>query len=208
MQDTSRSCARGGPRWIGLWRGKRGSELVEFAVIAPLLMMVLFGMYWFGRAYNIYETLTRAAREGAAYAARPVCGTCNIVGNGELPGFPSSGEIGDNVVIPALNAAHIKESDLAAISKPNVAGCSQVFNNLPTSPCPQSGTKSSASCYSYKGQNKIWVCRCVDMNPNSSPSECGVSISLAYPWMFNFPFTGLDKVVINIPASVQQRQEF
>ena len=200
-----------GIRWRSrlaqLWNDG-AAELAEFAVVMPLLVMVLFGMYWFGRAYNIYETLTRAAREGASYAARPVCGTCNVVGNGELPGFPSSTEIGDNTVIPALAASHIDANALAVITKPAVAGCSAVFNQLPSSPCPVSGTKSLASCYSYKGQNKIWICRCVDMNPNSSPSECGVSITMAYPWSFNFPFTGLNHLEINIPASVQQRQEF
>jgi hypothetical protein len=46
------------------------------------------------------------------------------------------------------------------------------------------------------------------MNPNTNPSECGVSISMAYPWKFPLPFTSLNNVQINIPASVQQRQEF
>lgn len=38
--------------------------MVEFAIIAPLLFLVLFGIIEFGRAYNAQNTLTHAAREG------------------------------------------------------------------------------------------------------------------------------------------------
>ncbi|MGH3628362.1 MAG: TadE family protein, partial [Sciscionella sp.] len=45
-----------------------GAELLEFAFVIPLLLMLLVGIFWIGRAYNIYENITRAAREGARYA--------------------------------------------------------------------------------------------------------------------------------------------
>ena len=53
-----------------------GAEIVEFAVVLPALLMLLIGMIWLGRAYNIYETITRAAREGARYAGAPTCAKC------------------------------------------------------------------------------------------------------------------------------------
>jgi len=55
---------------------ERGAELMEFAVLAPLLVMLLMGMIWFGRAYNTTQTLTRAAREGARFAVLPCCASC------------------------------------------------------------------------------------------------------------------------------------
>ena len=39
--------------------------MVEFAIIAPLLMLLVFGIIEFGRAYNAQNSLTHAAREGA-----------------------------------------------------------------------------------------------------------------------------------------------
>lgn len=39
--------------------------MVEFAIIAPLLLILVFGIIEFGRAYNTQNTLTHAAREGA-----------------------------------------------------------------------------------------------------------------------------------------------
>jgi hypothetical protein len=48
-----------------------GTELVEFAIVVPLLVTLLLGIVWMGRAYNVYQTITRAAREGARYAVLP-----------------------------------------------------------------------------------------------------------------------------------------
>ena len=39
--------------------------MVEFAIITPLLLLLVFGIIEFGRAYNAQNTLTHAAREGA-----------------------------------------------------------------------------------------------------------------------------------------------
>src|SRR5579862_1225533 len=88
-----------------LWKDQGASELVEFAVILPVLMMVLMGMYWFGRAYDIYETLTRAAREGAAYGARPL--PAALLPGCMLGEFPCGNTVATQAVVPALNAAHI-----------------------------------------------------------------------------------------------------
>ena len=43
----------------------RGAAMVEFAIIAPLLLLLVFGIIEFGRAYNAQNSLTHAAREGA-----------------------------------------------------------------------------------------------------------------------------------------------
>jgi Flp pilus assembly protein TadG len=43
----------------------RGAAAVEFALILPLLLLLLFGIVDFGRALNAQITITQAAREGA-----------------------------------------------------------------------------------------------------------------------------------------------
>jgi Flp pilus assembly protein TadG len=47
----------------------RGAAAVEFALLLPVLLLVIFGMIDFGRALNTQITLTQAAREGARLAA-------------------------------------------------------------------------------------------------------------------------------------------
>ena len=49
-------------------RGERGATLVEFAVVAPLLFLLLFGVIEFSRAIGAYTTVWTGAREGARYA--------------------------------------------------------------------------------------------------------------------------------------------
>ena len=43
--------------------------MVEFALVIPILCVVLFGILQFGAIYNDYVTLTDAARVGARKAA-------------------------------------------------------------------------------------------------------------------------------------------
>ena len=51
-------------------RGKdRGAAVVEFALLLPLLLLLLFGIIDFGRALNAQITITQAAREGARLVA-------------------------------------------------------------------------------------------------------------------------------------------
>jgi Flp pilus assembly protein TadG len=50
-------------------RGERGAVAVEFIIILPILVTILFAAIEFGLALSKYETYVGAAREGARYAA-------------------------------------------------------------------------------------------------------------------------------------------
>jgi len=52
----------------GLARSERGTAIVEFALIAPLLFFLVFGIIEFGRALNYYNDLTQLAGQGARAA--------------------------------------------------------------------------------------------------------------------------------------------
>lgn len=47
----------------------RGQTLVEFAVVFPLIIVLLFGIYEIGIALSIQQTITYASREGARIGA-------------------------------------------------------------------------------------------------------------------------------------------
>ncbi|HUB38783.1 MAG TPA: TadE family type IV pilus minor pilin [Streptosporangiaceae bacterium] len=47
----------------------RGTAAVEFALVLPLLLLIVFGIIDLGRALNAQITLTEAAREGARLEA-------------------------------------------------------------------------------------------------------------------------------------------
>jgi Flp pilus assembly protein TadG len=48
---------------------ERGAAAVEFAILLPLLLLLVLGTIEFGRAYNAQITLTNAARDGVRVMA-------------------------------------------------------------------------------------------------------------------------------------------
>jgi Flp pilus assembly protein TadG len=48
---------------------QRGQAAVEFALVLPLLLLVLFAVVEFSRAYNAYNDLNQMAADGARFAA-------------------------------------------------------------------------------------------------------------------------------------------
>ena len=50
-----------------LWASCRGQTLIEFALIAPVFFILLFGIIDFGLALNQRITLEHAVREGSRY---------------------------------------------------------------------------------------------------------------------------------------------
>ncbi len=61
-----------------LARGEQGSALVEFAVVLPLLLLILFGIFDFGFLFQKYEVVTNAAREGARIGVLPGYATADV----------------------------------------------------------------------------------------------------------------------------------
>jgi Flp pilus assembly protein TadG len=50
-------------------RRRRGAIIVEFALIVPLLFLIVFGIIDFSRAYAQLNNINSSLREGARYAA-------------------------------------------------------------------------------------------------------------------------------------------
>ena len=50
-------------------RNEKGASAVEFALVLPVFVMLVFGIFQFGIAFNNWIAITHAAREGARLAA-------------------------------------------------------------------------------------------------------------------------------------------
>ena len=88
-----------------LSRETEGSVLLEAAFVVSLLLSLLIGIFWLGRGYNTYQTITRAAREGARFAIAPSCATC---GNA----YPTDSEI-QAVIATALQASSLDPTEVS-----------------------------------------------------------------------------------------------
>jgi len=50
-------------------RGERGQATVEFAIVIPLLLLLVVGLFEFGKTFNYWISLNHLANEGARWAA-------------------------------------------------------------------------------------------------------------------------------------------
>lgn len=101
-------------------RDERGTELIEAAITLPVLLTLLLGIISMGRGYNVYQTITRAAREGARYAVTPSCATCTPAAAScnsvTLPNtFPPDSDV-KCVITAALAAASLNAAPNPAIT--------------------------------------------------------------------------------------------
>jgi hypothetical protein len=76
--------------------------VVEFAVLVPAFMIVLFGMLEFGFAFSHHLTLEYATREGARVGAALANGTKNPDGTDKVLCTPDTFENVDDLVIAAV----------------------------------------------------------------------------------------------------------
>ncbi len=53
------------------WGSERGAELIEMAIVLPLLLLVVLGIIDFGFLFQRYVVLTNAAMEGARVGILP-----------------------------------------------------------------------------------------------------------------------------------------
>jgi Flp pilus assembly protein TadG len=57
---------------------ERGAELVEFALVLPLLLFIIMALVDFGFLFQRFEVVSNAAREGARMAVLPGYATADV----------------------------------------------------------------------------------------------------------------------------------
>ncbi len=92
------------------WRTERGTALVEAAITIPILLLIAVGIFEFGRAYQTWQVLTNAAREGARMSVLPngnasavEAGVRQYMQNGQLPLYATAGVTVDRAASISVN---------------------------------------------------------------------------------------------------------
>jgi Flp pilus assembly protein TadG len=60
-----------GGRGMARWRDQSGQSLLEAALVLPVVLLIAVGILEFGRAFQTWQVVTNAAREGARVAILP-----------------------------------------------------------------------------------------------------------------------------------------
>jgi hypothetical protein len=181
----------------GLFDGD-GSEIAELAIVMPLLFTLIVGIYSFGRAYNVYATVTRAAQDAARVAAAPVCANCPQPSCGGSSGqFPCDAAVAQ-VIIDTLNASNLNPT------RPNQVSILQLANST-RGPCPPPAA-SAPTCTTAPNLN-VYICRDVLLNNITRSPVCGTTVSFTYKYQF-MPVPFIRMSSIDIPAQAQVRTEY
>ena len=94
-----------------LIKAERAQSLVEFALVVPMLLILLFGIIDFGLGLRAYISVSSATREGARYAAvgNPA-GTFSAGGSGDCNGTMTTSAVGKVCSnLKGLNLANIED---------------------------------------------------------------------------------------------------
>ena len=168
-------------------RETTGAEIAETAAVLPVLFAVLLAIFFFGRAYNIYGTITQAAMQGARASVVPTCATCTNT-------TPTADVIATTYVGPVLQASHLNTAAVVPGS-PTACQCGSVACGT-TVACDPAGTGATPS---------ICVQQNVILNNTANTTQsCGTAVSFQYPYNFNLPF---QTFTLNMKASAEMQFE-
>jgi hypothetical protein len=162
------------------------SQVAEAALVLPLAFMMLLGIYWFGRAFNIYATINHAAQEGVRAGVAQTCATC---GNSYI--FPIQGA---TIITDAMKASSVDPGQI------------QAWGNMAPTLCAPMGAFPGGCTM----KNNITMCNNVLLSPPTAagPQACGVTASFQYPYQFWLPFTSLNNQQIMLTVNVQMKGEY
>lgn len=155
--------------------GQRSQAMVEFAIVAPLLVVLLFGIVDFGRVIYAYVTLNQAVNEGARTAIR------------NSPLLPTNTDVETAVKIHAIDlslANPCPNGPITSVPPPADQGWIYI-----TEPNPPSSVETLSPSLENAPGGQIWSFNtgsCSATNPAHNHAPLQITIR------FNFvPFTPL-----------------
>jgi len=159
-------------RALGKRRHERGQSLVEFALVIPVLFLVVFGIIEFCFLYESIDTVNFAAREGARIGA--------VLG----PSDPAA----DTKIIQAIQTATSSGSGLLFSQIQMIEIFKSDQNG--TVPSPLAGCTSAPNEDVYDGQGNL--CGTANWPPGvrsatfNAADYLGVRITFVYNWVTSF----------------------
>lgn len=93
---------------------RRGQSVVEFALVLPILVMIVMGIVEFGRIFMVQQIVTNASREGARTAVLPSSTSddvqttvTNYMSSGGLTGTTNVQMTNVGVTVPSGSATSV-----------------------------------------------------------------------------------------------------
>ena len=172
---SERSCARKLKSALSALRSTEASQLLEFAVALPLLVVFVVGIFDFGNAFNLKQKLNNAVRDGTRFGSSLPTNDLSLAG---ACGAPSS----------VCAVRDLVDSNLQA-GRVNDCGLSTQFATGPAPPLTWTYSATGSGC---PGTLTLTIERQYSF-PETVTGATGtinvisthVSISYPYKWRFN-----------------------
>ncbi len=103
-------------------KNERGTALLETAIVLPLVLLVSVSIFEFGRAYQVFQIMTNAAREGARIAVLP--GTTDTAIKQRVVDYLTAGQIPS----PSANWVSIDHSQTVTTGAGNAQATAVTVN--------------------------------------------------------------------------------
>ncbi len=175
----SKGTTRGAFCAVGRLNGAQGSAILEFAIVLPLLVVFVVGIYDFSGAFNQKQKIEQAAQEGAIIAgAQPM----NDIQTGNSS--PAS-------LLPVVTA--IFDSLVGSGVVPS-GTCASPPGVVSPGPGALTWTYTISGCFTGPSGgnlvitiNRGWVCGSGGPCPSGPPKAVGTVVTITYPyhWTFN-----------------------
>ena len=85
------------------FRSQKGAALLEAAITIPIILLICVGIFEFGRAYQTWQVLTNAAREGARAAV--ILGTTDADVTSRVRAYMQAGSL-ENYATATVTITH------------------------------------------------------------------------------------------------------
>jgi Flp pilus assembly protein TadG len=86
-------------------KSERGAELIEFALVLPMLLLIVLGIVDFGFLFQRMQVMTNAAREGARIAVLQGYASADV--EARARGFVQSGGVPTTTTNPAVQVTNV-----------------------------------------------------------------------------------------------------
>ncbi len=187
--------------------GQRSQAIVEFSIIAPVLLLLLFGIVDFGRVIYVYATLNQAVNEGARTAIRA---SAKLPSNANVEDAVKHHAVDVSLANPCPNGPITTATPPANqgwlyITEPFVAGQTDTVEQL--SPTLQNAPGQGAATSTNSQTWKAATASCSAVSP--AHDHAGLQVTIRYNFV---PFTPLIQQVtanhIVISAAATYKVEY
>lgn len=154
---------------------ERGAVLVEFALVASLLLTLAFGTFEMGMAWSDSQLVTQAARTGARSATQ--LGTNAAADSFSVEAIEAAlGDLKDNVTRIVIYEANDADGDMPAVcesaSPPGIAGSCSIYDQS------DFGTYGAWGDGAWDTSDRV--------NTSENADYVGVRVEVARPYITGF----------------------